>query len=136
MEFGDNRWAMLRGRIRAGREARGLPVPEMPDPAPFDAVGRDHLDLHGFGSVILAAGYRPAYRGWIQVSDAFDELGFPLHRDGASSVVPGLYFVGVHFLRTRGSSLLLGVGEDARGVAEQITAALSRGWGSDRVTTA
>ena len=43
-----------------------------------------------------------------------------LQRDGASSVLPGLYFVGVHFLRTRKSSLLMGVGEDAAIVAETI----------------
>ena len=27
--------------------------------------------------------------------------------------MPGLFFVGVHFLRTRKSALLMGVGEDA-----------------------
>jgi putative flavoprotein involved in K+ transport len=36
-------------------------------------------------------------------------------------VVPGLYFCGVHFLRTRKSSLLFGVGEDAAVVAQLIT---------------
>jgi putative flavoprotein involved in K+ transport len=34
--------------------------------------------------------------------------------------VPGLYFVGVHFLRKRKSSLLGGVGEDAEIVVRQI----------------
>jgi putative flavoprotein involved in K+ transport len=38
-------------------------------------------------------------------------------------VVPGLYFVGVHFLRKRKSSLLIGVGEDAAIVAGGIAAA-------------
>jgi putative flavoprotein involved in K+ transport len=52
--------------------------------------------------------------------EAFDDLGFPLQRDGASSVVPGLYFAGVHFLRKRKSSLLVGVGEDAAIIARQI----------------
>lgn len=33
---------------------------------------------------------------------------------------PGLYFVGVHFLRTRESSLLMGVGEDAQVIARAI----------------
>jgi putative flavoprotein involved in K+ transport len=37
-----------------------------------------------------------------------------------SAVVPGLYFVGVHFLRKRKSSLLIGVGEDAKIVTRQI----------------
>jgi putative flavoprotein involved in K+ transport len=51
---------------------------------------------------------------------AFDDLGFPIHQNGASTVVPGLYFAGVHFLRKRKSSLLIGVGEDAALVAAAI----------------
>ena len=43
--------------------------------------------------------------------------------DGAGTVVPGLHFVGVHFLRTRKSSSLLGVAEDAAVVAERIASA-------------
>ena len=40
--------------------------------------------------------------------------------DGASTVVDGLYFVGVPFMRTAKSPLLLGVGEDAAVVARTI----------------
>ncbi len=54
--------------------------------------------------------------------EAFDDLGFPLRQDGASTMVDGLYFAGVHFLRTRKSSLLLGVGEDAALVVRDIAA--------------
>lgn len=62
------------------------------------------------------------YRSWVNIPDAFDELGFPVQYDGASTVAPGLYFVGAHFLRTRKSSLFIGVGDDARIVAETIAA--------------
>jgi hypothetical protein len=51
---------------------------------------------------------------------AFDELGFPIYEEGACTATRGLYFVGVHFLRKRKSSLLNGVGEDAGIVARQI----------------
>jgi hypothetical protein len=44
-------------------------------------------------------------------------------RNGESTAVPGLHFVGVHFLRKRKSSLLIGVGEDAAVVADSIAAA-------------
>ena len=47
-------------------------------------------------------------------------MGFPITNDGASMVVPGLYFCGVHLLRTRGSSFLFGVGDDAAGVAQEV----------------
>jgi putative flavoprotein involved in K+ transport len=50
-----------------------------------------------------------------------DDMGFPIQQDGASTVVDGLYFVGVHFLRKRKSSILLGVGEDAALVARSIS---------------
>jgi putative flavoprotein involved in K+ transport len=118
--FGDARYADVRALIGASCGARGVAAPDMPGPPPFTVAARDRLSLRGFGSVIVAAGYRPAYRDWIQHPDAFDDLGFPVHRDGASTTVAGLYFVGVHFLRKRKSSLLVGVGEDAGLVAGQI----------------
>ena len=118
--FGDARYADVRALIVKARQAQGLPVPEMPDPAPFLPAAPDSVKLGGFGSAIVTAGYRPAYRDWIHRPDAFDSVGFPVHQDGASTVVPGLYFVGVHFLRKRKSALLLGVGEDATLVAGQI----------------
>ena len=59
----------------------------------------------------------------MRVAGAFDEMGFPLHVDGASTAAPWLHFVGVHFLRKRKSSIFYGVGEDAALVASQIAAA-------------
>ena len=64
-------------------------------------------------------------QSWVQFPGAFDEFGFPIQRDGASTLVAGLYFIGVHFLRKRKSSLLIGVGEDAAIVARQIAARLA-----------
>ena len=54
---------------------------------------------------------------------AFDALGFPMHDGCGSTAAPGLWFAGVHFLRKRKSSLLIGVGEDAAIVADGIAAA-------------
>jgi putative flavoprotein involved in K+ transport len=99
---------------------RGLEPPTIEQPEPFDAKAPERLDLSGFGVVIFAGGFRPDYRSWLPWPEAFDDLGFPIQRDGASTVVPGLYFVGVHFLRKRKSSLLIGVGEDAAVVARHI----------------
>jgi putative flavoprotein involved in K+ transport len=119
VSFGDARYADVRALISRTRLAGGLPVPEMPVPAPFLPTARGSLKLRGLGCAIVTAGYRPAYE-WVHPADAFDNLGFPLHENGASTAVPGLYFVGVHFLRKRKSSLLIGVGEDATLVAEQV----------------
>ena len=73
------------------------------------------------GAVIVSGGFRPGYDTWIDLPVAFDEQGFPRQRDGASTGVPGLFFVGVHFLRKRQSSLLYGVGEDAAIVARAVS---------------
>jgi putative flavoprotein involved in K+ transport len=69
--------------------------------------------------VIFSGGFRPDY-GWVRVVRISDRMGFPLQRDGASIVAPGLFFAGVHFLRKRKSSLLCGVGEDATIVASNV----------------
>jgi putative flavoprotein involved in K+ transport len=80
------------------------------------------VDLRGFGAIILTAGFRPDYTSWI-LFPVFDQLGFPMVGDDLSTAVPGLYFCGVHFLRTRRSSLLFGVGADAALLARTIAQA-------------
>jgi putative flavoprotein involved in K+ transport len=47
-------------------------------------------------------------------------MGFPIQADGVSTTVPGLHFMGVHFMRKRASATLMGVGEDAGVVAERM----------------
>jgi putative flavoprotein involved in K+ transport len=121
--WGDERYLQFRELVRAFVAERGLGDPGLADPEPFEAAAPLSLDARDFGAAIFAGGFRPDYRSWLPWQDAFDEHGFPIHRDGASTVVPGLYFVGVHFLRKRKSSLLGGVGEDAEIVARQIAAA-------------
>jgi putative flavoprotein involved in K+ transport len=118
--FGDSRYRDLRGLIHKTCAERGVPAPEMPDPAPFNYQPRESLPLGDLGAVIFTSGFRPDYQSWVRFPEAFDELGFPFHEDCASTAVPGLYFAGVHFLRKRKSSLLLGVGEDATLVARGI----------------
>ena len=81
---------------------------------------RETLDLKGFGAVVFAGGFRPDYESWVRIPGAFDELGFPIHENGASPVAKGLYFIGVHFLRKRKSSSFAGVCEDAPIVAHTI----------------
>ena len=122
--WGDARYREFTDQVRAVAAERGLPEPDIAEPEPFDGTAPETLDLSGFGAVLFTGGFRPDYR-WIRVPGAFDELGFPIHVDGASGAAPGLFFVGVHFLRTRKSSLLYGVGEDASIVARQIAAGVS-----------
>jgi putative flavoprotein involved in K+ transport len=98
-----------------------IPEPERPrrvhDPTELDIEGE------GVTSVLWAGGYRPAF-SWIHLP-IFDELGFPRATRGVTDV-PGLAFVGLPWLHTRKSPLLIGVGEDAGHVAEAMAAHLGR----------
>jgi putative flavoprotein involved in K+ transport len=124
--WGDERYGMSRDLYGKFAAARGIDPPDLPDPQPFDGTAPDAVDLAEFGAVVFAGGFRPDY-SLLPWAGAVDDLGFPLHRDGQSTVVPGLWFVGVHFLRKRKSSLLVGVGEDAAIVAEGLRAGLDAG---------
>ena len=120
--WGDERHNRLMDFLRAFASSRSIELPDVAEPPPFDAsTAPEELNLAGFGAVIFTGGFRPDYGSWLAWPEAFDSLGFPRHHDGASTVVPNLYFVGVHFLRKRKSSTLYGVGEDAAVVAETIS---------------
>ncbi len=95
--WGDERNAQLMDLVRTLVVERGLPRPEIPEPEPFDADAPEELNLSAFGAVVFAGGFRPDYESWVRFPGAFDEFGFPIHREGASTVAPGLYFVGVHY---------------------------------------
>lgn len=118
--WGDQRHTKIVGDFKKHALAAGLPWTDLDTPAPVNAEPVERIPLRGLGAVVFAGGFRPDYESWVHCDGAFDGLGFPLHKDGASTAVPGLYFVGVHFLRKRKSSLLIGVGEDAAIVGRQI----------------
>lgn len=118
--WGDERYRQFTDLIARHVREHDLPMPEIPEPEPFNARAPDRVDLNGFAAVIYTSGFRPDHGSWVKVPGAFDEIGFPIHVEGASVAAPGLYFVGVHFLRKRKSAVLYGMGEDATLVAQQI----------------
>ena len=118
--WGDERYVQFSDLVRGLAAERGIDVSDLAEPEPFDGHGPDRIDLRSFGAVIFTSGFRPDYASWLPWPGAFDGRGFPIHEDGESRARPGIYFVGVHFLRKRKSSLLVGVGEDAAIVARRI----------------
>ena len=122
LAWGDERYRMLIGIFSDFADRSGIARPPLLETPPLDHDPPQTLDLKGFGAVIFAGGFRPDYDSWVRVPGAFDGLGFPIHDECESRVAPGLYFVGVHFLRKRKSSIFLGAGEDAAIVAERIAA--------------
>jgi putative flavoprotein involved in K+ transport len=70
-------------------------------------------------NVVWCTGFRNDY-GWIHLPLPMDEDGFPEQYEGAVQSLPGLYFVGLPFLHSFSSMLILGAGRDAERVAKHI----------------
>jgi putative flavoprotein involved in K+ transport len=105
------------------REA-GLYLAEPPvrfAPTRLPALPRLTLDLSGgaIRTIVWATGFAPDY-SWLHLP-VFDAKG-RLRQDGGV-VAPGLYALGLPFMRTRKSTLLDGVGDDAHWLARHIIAA-------------
>ncbi len=86
-----------------------LDPPCRPEPTRLATVPTE-LSLSGFETVIWATGYRPTYP-WLDAA-AFGRRQRVMH-DGGVGAVPGMYFLGLPFMRRRKSSFIDGVGPDA-----------------------
>jgi putative flavoprotein involved in K+ transport len=71
-------------------------------------------------NVIWCTGFRRSF-SWIDLA-IFDEAGSPRHASGVVTEVPGLYFVGLHFLYAMSSSMIHGVGRDAARISDAVAA--------------
>jgi hypothetical protein len=109
----------------AGRKAVGGPPPMQEKP-------RLTLDLRQrIGTVIWATGFRPDY-SWLQVP-ALDRKGQLIH-DGGIARVPGLYALGLPFMRRRKSSFIHGAEDDVRDLAEHLGAYVWEGSSARRLS--
>jgi putative flavoprotein involved in K+ transport len=81
------------------------------------------LDLTSgsIGTVVWATGFRPDY-GWLHVP-ALDRKG-GLRHDGGVVDVPGLYVLGLNFMRRRKSSFIHGAEDDVRDLSAHLAAYL------------
>lgn len=102
-----------------------LDLPEEPEARTFDPdpdcvtdpIRELDLAQAGVTSILWATGYALDF-SWLKV-DAFDEGGRPQHHRGISTE-PGIYFLGLPWLATRGSSFIYGVWHDALYLADHI----------------
>jgi putative flavoprotein involved in K+ transport len=120
LAFGEEFLGNIRKRVDDHVAAHGLELPERePDEpfAPVPAVTELDLRREGISTVLWANGFRPDH-AWIEGIEP-DAQGWPVQVRGASTV-PGLYFVGLHWLHKRKSSLFVGVGEDAEHVVTEL----------------
>jgi putative flavoprotein involved in K+ transport len=109
----DLKEARLLRRVDEHIDEQGLhdAVGPVDEPAPTQ-VGTPptELDLGAFSTVIWATGYRPKF-AWLDPR-AFDRRGRVAH-DGGVGALPGLYLLGLPFLRRRRSNLISGLATDA-----------------------
>jgi putative flavoprotein involved in K+ transport len=93
--------------------------------APTRMPGKPALDVDlsrgGIRTVLWATGFRPDY-SWIKVP-VLDRKGMTRH-DGGVAETPGLYALGLPFLRRRKSSFIHGAEDDVRDLAGHVAAYL------------
>ena len=97
-----------------------IPAPEPLVPTPVPAIPRLQLDLRSgeIATVVWATGFRPDH-SWLDLP-VFDRRGRIDHHGGVVKGVPGLYALGLPFLRRRRSALISGAGPDARDLADHL----------------
>ena len=125
IEEGDANYLSLLQEADDFIEAQGLDMPPEEEAkiikAAPDCMTKPTLELDlkqaGITNIIWATGYRQDF-GWLQV-DCFDADGIPVHHNGVSKV-QGVYFLGLPWLTSRGSSFIWGVWHDAAYLAKHI----------------
>jgi len=119
----------LLASIDAWVDAKGLmerfPAPYRYEPTDVGSATRLGLDLQdsSIRTVIWATGYRPDY-SWLDVP-VLDRKGRIRH-DGGVVAAPGMYVLGLPFMRKRKSSFIDGAGDDAAYLAAHLSGRLAR----------
>jgi putative flavoprotein involved in K+ transport len=110
-------WARANGLHDAVEPPHRLPPTRVDDSPP---LGLD-LARGDIKTIIWATGYRPDY-SWLEVP-VLDRKGMIIH-DGGVVSSPGLYLMGMQFLRRRKSVLIDGAGDDARELSAHLVSYL------------
>jgi len=107
-------WALAHGRDRELGPAEHF-EPTRVDESP--TLVQD-FERAGIRSIVWATGFRPDY-AWLEVP-VLDRKGHIRHDGGVVHESPGLYVLGLPFLRRRKSTLIDGVGDDAQEISAHI----------------
>ncbi len=86
------------------------------------------LEAEGYDTVLWATGFRADY-SWLEVP-VCDRKGEIRHEGGVVVQAPGLYRLGLNFLRRRKSSFIHGAEDDAREIAEHLVGHLAAAYSS------
>ncbi|WP_353000548.1 NAD(P)-binding domain-containing protein [Mesorhizobium sp. M0808] len=110
-------WARANGLDATVGPPDRLPPTRVEDNPPLG------LDLTGgaIRTIIWATGYKPDY-SWLELP-VLDRKGH-LRHDGGVAEHPGMYLMGMQFLRRRKSALIDGAGDDARDLSDHLASYL------------
>ena len=122
LKAADKTAAQMKKGIDTFIEKSGIDAPQDDEPelsAGYDAEAITELDLDAedVGTIIWAAGYDFDFD--LVKLPIFDEFGYPVQERGVTRV-PGLYFLGLHWMYTVKSGLFVGIADDAAHVVEHI----------------
>ena len=127
-ELADLKLNRLLNRIDEWAAEKGVSAtvdaPHRPEPTRLEAsppLGMDFARA-GIRTIVWATGFRPDY-SWLRIP-VLDHKGNIRHDGGVVTESPGLYVLGLTFLRRRKSSLIDGVGDDARDLSAHLAALL------------
>jgi putative flavoprotein involved in K+ transport len=112
-------WASANGIDGEVEAPSRLPPTEVPESPPLAT----DLKAAGIRAIVWATGYRPDY-SWLHVP-VLDRKGRIRH-DGGVVAAPGMYLLGMQFLRRRKSALIDGAGNDTRELADHLVRYLDR----------
>jgi putative flavoprotein involved in K+ transport len=128
-DLADLKLGRLLGTIDQWATANGVDD-DVPPPhrfAPTTVPQRLRLDVDltdgRIQTIVWATGFRPDY-SWLDVP-VLDAKGMVRH-DGGVADSPGMYLLGLPFLRRRKSSLIMGAGDDAHHLADHLAGHLDR----------
>jgi putative flavoprotein involved in K+ transport len=93
-------------------------VPDLQDGYTIEVITELDLKSVDINTIIWAMGYTFDYS--LVKLPVTDEDGFPIQKRGVTQY-PGLYFVGMNWLSTRKSAILLGVNEDVKSIIADMT---------------
>ena len=93
-------------------------LPDLQDGYAVEEITELDLNSAGINTIIWAMGYTFDYS--LVKLPVTDEDGFPIQKRGVTQY-PGLYFVGMNWLSTRKSAILLGVNKDVESIIADMT---------------